>query len=262
MSIKAKVFFGALVVFGFASVGFGVRNGDARPVEIGVVILVISLGLLVLQWLAVHRFRIAVRVPHDEFLRNVMPAWVRVYGAAPPGLLPPDRVVPAWLPPSPVLAVLCPDPSALTCLRVNAATAGLNVALLDRIEDIPPHVPVALLHDTSIDGYGFAAWARGRLGMRKVFDIGPRPANVVRAKQLIQLRGARPAPEAIQRLRATGLLTDKELAWLATGTWSPIAALPPKALVGRVRRATERADGADPDRRAAAAVGFLSWPKS
>jgi hypothetical protein len=57
-----------------------------------------------------------------------------------------------------------------------------------------------------------------------------------------------------------GTLTPPELAWLAQGWWSPVAALRPSALITRVAGAVERAGNADPERRAAAAVGFLTWP--
>jgi hypothetical protein len=77
-------------------------------------------------------------------------------------------------------------------------------------------------------------------------------------KNALRRRDQAPEPALIEQLR--GILTDAELEWLAQGWWSPVAALRPSILVGRVTTAVERAPTRDPDRRAAAAVGFLTWP--
>jgi hypothetical protein len=206
------------------------------------------------------RRRTSVSVPHGEFRRRVLEPWVGVYGAEPPALIPEARPVAPQNPANPTLVVLCPDPAVLACLHANAIGTRLNVAVLARAEEAPPDVPVALLHDTSVDGYLFGAWVRGRLAARRVFDIGPRPRTVKESTAAIRLRGRRPASDPIERLRAARVLTEPELAWLADGWWSPVAALRPKALVDRITEAVERVGNADPDRRAASALGFLTWP--
>jgi hypothetical protein len=117
---------------------------------------------------------------------------------------------------------------------------------------------VVLLHDVSVDGYRFAAGARAALGSRVVADLTPRPSVVKAAKGSVKLRQPAPPPETIRWLLASGMLADVDVEWLSHGWWSPIAALRPSALVGRVAAAVQR--GGDPDRRSAAAVGFLTWP--
>jgi hypothetical protein len=83
---------------------------------------------------------------------------------------------------------------------------------------------------------------------------------VIDAKSALRLRDNPPPLESIKALNATGLLSAVELGWLAKGWWSPVAALRPAALIGRIETALDRAGVGDPDRETAAAVGFMTWP--
>jgi hypothetical protein len=190
----------------------------------------------------------------DEMIK----AWGRVYGGKPPRLV--RRAAPAPAPAAPVLAVLSPDISVLTCLAANNVPQQFGVVLAAQLAEIPPGVPVLLLHDVSVAGYLFAVQARAMLPGRRVLDASPRPSAVRTASGAPKLLEGPPPRPQLDALRADGHLSDADLAWLARGWWSPIAALRPASLVNRVRTALGRLRVTDPDTRAAATVGFLTWP--
>jgi hypothetical protein len=196
--------------------------------------------------------------------QNLIAGWSRTYRTELPGLVLENRVTPAKPPPNPALALVCPDRSVLICLQVNNAPERLGVALADTVDGLPPNLPVALLHDASVNGYRFAVESVGRYPARRPLDVGLRPRAVMNAKGAVRLREAPPPAEQIEWLRSTGLLTEPELNWLAKGWWSPVAAIRPGALIARIEALVQRArdHDPDPDRRAAAAVGFLTWPTS
>lgn len=223
-------------------------------------------GLLTLGWVIYLVLRFTVRkyhevqppISHQSFVHALLDEWRRTYGGDVPGVVREDGIRPDEPVKQPVLAVLCPSHPALVGLYANNVHRRQNVALAYRPEQVPAGVPVVLLHDVSLEGYRFAAGARAALGGRVVADLTPRPAAVKAAKGAVKLRDTEPPAETIRWLRATGLLTDADVEWLARGWWSPIAALRPSALIGRVAAAVQRAG--DPDRRVASAVGFLTWP--
>jgi hypothetical protein len=121
-------------------------------------------------------------------------------------------------------------------------------------------VPIAILHDVNVAGLRWAAATRVAALGRPFVDISPRPAAIMKRRHAIRLRGEPPPAAEISHLRRTGTLSADELTWLAGGWSAPVAALTPAELIGRVTRAVSRAPSRDPERRAAAAVGFLSWP--
>jgi hypothetical protein len=215
-----------------------------------------------LAWAAgTGRLNPSVAPPMDQntFTRQILGAWRRTYGADPPGLVRESTVTIGANPAQPVLAVLCPSKPVLTSLWANDIT-NRGVALARRPDAVPADVPVALLHDVSVEGYLFAGDARSALAGRTVVDITPRPRTVRAARGGVLCRDKPPAREAMDRLHAAGTLTHAELAWLAKGWWSPAAALRPSTVVGRVERAVASVGGG-PATRAAATVGFLTWPK-
>ena len=197
---------------------------------------------------------------HRDFVTKMLDAWRRTYGGDVPGVVREDGIRPEWQVPQPVLVVLSDSHPALVGLYANDVHRRSNVALVHQPGQAPDGVPVVLLHDVSVDGYRFAAEARAVLGSRVVADLTPRPSVVKAAKGSVKLRHPAPPAETMRWLRASGMLAEADLEWLARGWWSPIAALRPSALVGRVAAAVQR--GGDPDRRSAAAVGFLTWPRA
>jgi hypothetical protein len=222
-------------------------------------------SVLTLVWLIYLLVRITRRnrsieppMSYRDFVHRALDEWKRTYGGDVPGVVREDSIRVDGSRPEPVLVVLSHSHPALVGLYANDVPRRFNVALAQRHEQVPPGVPVVLLHDVSVKGYQFAANARAALGGRVVADLTPRPESVRVAKGAVRLRHPAPPADAIERLRATGLLAEPDVEWLAKGWWSPIAALRPSALVGRVAAAVQRSG--DPDRRKAAVVGFLTWP--
>ncbi|GIJ44494.1 hypothetical protein Val02_13800 [Virgisporangium aliadipatigenens] len=216
----------------------------------GGVILAVTLRLT-----GVWHKKVRISTTPQAFAANLN-SWHRVYGGYPPGLV---RQLPSVAPPArPVLAVLSPDSSVLTCLAANGVPQRLNVHLADRPAHVPQGVPVLLLHDASVAGYAFAAKMRAMWPGRRVMDASPRPAAVKAAKGAAKLRDVPPPQEHLAALR--GQLSDADLDWLAKGWWSPVAAIKPASLLQRVQTAVDRLGAADPDTRRAASVGFLTWP--
>ncbi|HLS79164.1 MAG TPA: hypothetical protein VK083_20485 [Nocardia sp.] len=248
--------FGVLGVF-FVMVGLGGTVAGVIPVAAGVPGTVLAmLALTGLMFLARPWFlrRATVRMTHtyDTFRTDVLEVWQRRYGARPPGLIPDDRPLPTV--PDPRLALLCPDRPTLACLAANDAANAWSMALCERIDDLPPDVPVLILHDAAVPGFDYAARVRAALGPRAV-AIGLTPAMVRTAVALREpLDPATEAPPS---------LPEQDRRWLLDGWWTPLSALPPARVLTVVRRGVERVEAAaDPDRRAARQVGFLTWPSS
>ncbi|MGW5313316.1 hypothetical protein ACWEQ0_25935 [Nocardia thailandica] len=229
-------------------------------------VLAAGAGLIVAAQLALSAVRprylrsAPVRVPvsYERFREEVIGRWVKVYGALPPGAVADGSVVPP-APPRPRVAVLCPDRAVLVCLAANEVGRTRGMALADRLDRLPPGVPVLVLHDASAPGTAFARDARAALRGRAV-PVGLAPRAVLGKPNAMRLRDGRPGADELRRLRDLPL-SEAETAWLAEGWWSPLAAVPPARLLAALDSATERAHrGTDPDQRAAHAVGFLTWP--
>jgi hypothetical protein len=206
---------------------------------------------------AVGAAPIRIRVGYESFEREVAGRWAGVYGGPPPGCVDPRGPLPAVN--EPRLALLCPDRSVLSCLAANDASQSRAMVLTDRIEHIPPDLPVIVLHDASLPGLLFADSARAALGPRAVV-AGLAPRTVMASRSPMRLREDAPPPEELARLRRESL-AQEEIDWLAEGWWSPIAAVPPAKLLSAVDRSVQQIEEmSDPDRRRALAVGFLTWP--
>jgi hypothetical protein len=247
----------ALAVPMFVVVPVAVENGVPALLAIGAAPLIVAMAATAPNvW---SRWRpVAAPMRRRRFRENVLEPWVGVYGEEPSGLIPVRRDD-DWAPAEATLAVLSDDDDVLACLRANHVPQRHNVVLASRSEEVPPGSPVALLDDTSVVGYLFAAHARSMLGDR-AFDVSLRPRMLMRATKAVTVRATRPSRRDVDRLRAAAGLTPPELNWLAHGWRSPVASLPPAALIRRVGAAVRYGTRTDPDGRAATAVGFLAWP--
>lgn len=239
------------VVSGFVPVLPGIGTG---------VLLLIVVPLLLPFAKPWFRRRTTVRMPvtSDEFRSGVLNRWAQVYGGPPSGLVAEDILLPPVR--QPQLALLCRDRAVLACLAANNAAGVWDMALGDRADRLPPDVPVLVLHDAGLRGVGFGARARETLGPRAVL-IGLSAKSALTARSAVRLRERpdRDAPPVPGWAAASAAERD----WLADGWWSPVAALPPAALLGVVQRGVERVWGAvDPDRLRAYEIGFLTWPNS
>lgn len=229
--------------------------------------LLIPVALMVLGWVIYVMYRIANRrrrridppMDRTSFHTVAVTGWQRTYGQDLPGLVRDQQLTD--LPEhssAPVLAVLAPDRGALAALRVNDVVNRYRVTLAHSFDQVPPGVPVALLHDISAAGYHFAGQARAAFGERVVADLTPRPKATRTAKAALRLRQPAPAADLVDWLRASRLLDADEVDWLAQGWWTPIESVRSSNLIKRVAATAGRHTG--PDERAAAAVGFMSWP--
>ncbi len=249
---------GIIVVGGFICVVAGFV--PALPgIGTGVLLLVVIPLLLTFTkpW---FRQRTTVRIPVTprEFRTGVYDRWAQIYGGPPPGMVTEDIALPAVR--QPRLALLCANRSVLACLAANNAAEVWEMTLADRLDRLPPEVPVLVLHDAGLPGVLFGSRARDALGARAIL-IGLSAKAALAARSAVRLRelpdpAAPPVPEW-----AAGSAAERD--WLADGWWSPVAALPPATLLGVVERGVERVrEAADPDRQRAREIGFLTWPSS
>jgi hypothetical protein len=202
-----------------------------------------------------------VRQSREQFATEVMQRWKAAYDETPRGLVSDNRFRTPVVPDKPALTVLSPEHSVLTCLAANGVPQRLGVSLARSLAQVPPLVPVIVVHDASAEGCLLPARTRAALPGRLVLDAGLRPRSVQGSKKAVKLRGARPAGKDLAALRTQGELTERELKWLSQGWWSPVAAVRPAVLLARVHSAVRHVQAAaDPARRLAADVGYLTWP--
>jgi hypothetical protein len=206
-----------------------------------------------------RRRRARMPMPLARFHTMILGRWTRRYGSPPLGLI--DGPVVPQPAPRATAALLCTDDSTARCLYANGVPERYGVWLTSSVQGLPPAVPVLVLHDASIPGCLLVAEARRAAGSR-VVDLGVRPRSVMTASGAIRLREAPRDLPADEELRLFTGLAEQEVSWLEKGWWSPLAAVGPARLMSLVAAAVDRIDaGRDPDRRAARAVGFLTWPK-
>ncbi|MEV5836525.1 hypothetical protein [Nocardia sp. NPDC052112] len=226
-------------------------------IALGAPVLVLAIvGMGAARPWFLRRATVPMPVSYSTFRRDVVGRWTPIYAGLPPGAVDEGQVLP---PPvdRPRFAALCPDRSVLACLVANNVSQTWAMALSDRIDQLPPDVPVIVLHDASLRGIALAGRARAALGSRAVV-AGLSPRAVLANASALRLRESR--PDDIAFLRAEPL-SEAEIEWLADGWWSPLAAVPPAKLLTALQRAVERIeDAGDPDRRRAREVGFLTWP--
>ncbi|WP_153343568.1 hypothetical protein [Nocardia aurantia] len=237
--------------------------GRALPVPVG---LCVALVAVAAANLLLRRYRtrimdsVRIRIPVDfkVFQHSVLQRWATVYRFPPLGSVDESEALPPPVP-QPRFAVLCPERSVLTCLAANDVTRRHDLALAQRIDQLPPAIPVILLHDASLPALRFAEQTRAQLAPRPVLNqLTPR--TVLAKGALLRLRTQPPTPEELAAA-PRNVLSQEEFDWLAAGCWSPIAALPPARLLAMMDKAVDRIEQAtDPDRHRARMVGFLSWP--
>ncbi|MFJ4922813.1 hypothetical protein [Streptomyces sp. NPDC088725] len=219
----------------------------------------IGLSLLVAVPMFVAGRRAKVPVTVGVFRGRTMSRWLQVYDALPPGVVD-DSGPPAVTQPSgPQAALLCQDHGVATFLAANDVPRRYGVFLATDPGQLPPGVPVVVLHDADPAGCRLASRVRASLPGRRVVDAGLPPRAAMNNKRALAVRGPAPAQETVQGLRESGGLTALELTWLAKGWSAPLLGLPPRKLLTAVTRVLERVT-APADRRRAEAVGFLTWP--
>ncbi|MCX4094161.1 hypothetical protein [Nocardia sp. alder85J] len=224
------------------------------------VLLVVAVQVVLsgLRGRIVNSVQIRVPADYNTFQRQVTQRWIDVYGSPPFGAVGEQGVLPR---PGarPRFGLLCPDRSVLVCLAANDVHRRHDLVLAERAEQLPPGVPVIVLHDASLPALRFAEQVRDGLAPRPVVNqLAPRA--VLGKGAALRLRGPAPRPEELAAA-PRNTLSQEEFDWLAGGWWSPVAALPPARLLALVDKAVDRIEQAiDPDRRRARAVGFLTWP--
>ncbi|MER8072929.1 hypothetical protein ABTZ59_32085 [Streptomyces sp. NPDC094034] len=201
--------------------------------------------------------------PLSGFRSMMLSDWVGVYGALPPGIVDDFPYRRVYLPDGARLAVLCPDRAIAAFLAANGMPERYGAVIATEVEQVPEALPVLVLHDASAPGCRLVIRTREALPGRTVIDAGLPPRAVMRTPGAPARRGDEPAKDLIEWLGESGTLTKDELEWLAGGWTVALVAIRPAKLLAAVGRTVERlaaATPADPERREAEAVGFLTWP--
>ncbi|MFE7565735.1 hypothetical protein ACFU76_02040 [Streptomyces sp. NPDC057539] len=201
--------------------------------------------------------------PLSGFRSILLSDWVGVYGALPAGIVDdfPSRRV--YIPEGARLAVLCGDRGIAAFLVANGIPERYGAVVATEAEQVPDALPVLVLHDASAPGCRSVVRTREALPGRTVIDAGLPPRAVMNTPGAPVWHGDRPAEDLIEWLGESGTLTKGELEWLARGCTVPLTAVRPAKLLAAVGRTVERLAAttpADPERREAEAVGFLTWP--
>ncbi|HEV7652893.1 MAG TPA: hypothetical protein VGP26_32455 [Actinophytocola sp.] len=236
----------------------GVDSGSVGGVVLGVAVVVVLAYVLIRMRRNRLRREAVIRpaVPLGEFRDLILRRWAEVYRGLPSSMIDEDMAVaPAVA--HPRVALVCPDRSVLACLGANGVPQTFAMALAMSAANLPPGVPVVVMHDASAEGCRFAAQVRAAVPGRVVVDAGLRPSAVMRKESLLRLRRKPFSPGELAGLP----LTQPEVTWLAQGWWSPVAAIGPVPLLAAVTKAVQRAQAvADPEHRRAERLGFLTWP--
>src|SRR5690606_25114363 len=133
---------------------------------IGLALIALTVLMLLVRPWFIRRATVRMTRPYEDFRTGVIDAWHTHYGARPPGMIPDDLPLPSVQ--RPRLALLCPDRATLACLAANDVTDAWGMALCERIEQVPPTVPVLILHDAAVPGVDYANRVRHSLGPRAI----------------------------------------------------------------------------------------------
>lgn len=253
------IVWGGVAFWGTYAVLFIGGRSVVTTIGFGVAALLAGIGVLsALRPLLRRRTRVRMPLTTESLARDVLEPWRELYGEWPPGAVDEDRV-PIPVVSSPRYALVCPNRSVLACLAANGVPQAYDMALLEDPRQVPAEVPLLVLHNASLPGLALARDARRWFGSRvRVLGIAPR--MVMDNEGAIRLR-ERPPRRSDRWFLADEPVSEREVRWLAAGWWSPVAAMPPAALLAAVSRAVARIeDQADPDRAGARRIGFLSWP--
>ncbi|MER0241674.1 hypothetical protein AAHZ94_06480 [Streptomyces sp. HSW2009] len=225
---------------------------------------------MLLRWAAHRRDDDHPRIPPkaditpDEytFRRLLTDHWVKQYEGLPPGIIDEREYAdPAHVPTEPVAVLLSPGRAVSVFLTANGIVQRLAVHLATTLDDLPPDVPVIVLHDASATDVLRVAVVREALPDRVVIDAGL-SARVAHGRQLVRL--VKPTEVSARQLRSEVGMDGELATWLADGWYSPLAAVPPARLEAVVEHAVRRAVALGRRERARrqelADTGFMSWP--
>ncbi|MCB5181663.1 hypothetical protein [Streptomyces antimicrobicus] len=248
----------------------GVLTDATALLFVCAVLLVVAAGCLTARLAGVGRG--VPRVTHAQFKDTALREWRQVYGALPAGVvddteIDPYRALPASPGlPAPTAVLVCPERSVAAFLAANGVPSRYGVALVpgpEGVRPLPGHLPVLALHDADVEGELLVRRLRQELPGRRVVDAGLPLRSVREPAKGVPYRdpARRPRPEQLRLLAGTGTVAQEELDRLAKGWRYPLVAVPPRKLLDVVTRLAEEAGRrTDPERRRAAAVGFMSWP--
>ncbi len=280
---------GAVLLAGFGSTS--TKMSPAMPFGIAMLVAGILFTLIGL-------FSASKTVTDESFRDEFLERWRRLYQQLPAGLIT-DPTLPDLTsedrPRENLVGVLvCPERDVLISLLANRVPRELRIGLMgltppfdpwetDLLELLrqDPQLPVLLLHDASAEGVFLARDLPASLGLspsHRIFDLGLNAKKSIAKKRTVVVQ---PVTEAMRnRLdaepvgadveatrplrRGRAQVTPEELAWLKVGSCSPILAVPPGALVKRLKFALTklppRGAAARPPVDGLAGVGFLTWP--
>ncbi|WP_185922062.1 hypothetical protein [Streptomyces sp. WAC06614] len=252
---------------------FGLLADVGALIVLAVVLALIGCGGLVARLAGVGKG--VARMTHEQFRAQALGEWRSVYGALPGGVTDEALVEPYRSSASdtavPSAVLVCPQRSIAAFLAANGVPERCGLVLvpgpeaLRALPEQPGRLPVLVLHDADVDGELLVHRIRQEAEAtgRRVVDAGL-PLRTVRE----QVKGVayrdkerRPGAEQLRLLAALGTVGPAELDRLAKGWRFPLVAVPPQKLLDHVARLTDEVGRqADPVRRRAAAVGFMTWP--
>ncbi|MFJ4834159.1 hypothetical protein ACIP79_30220 [Streptomyces sp. NPDC088747] len=246
--------------FGGALAFVGLITQLSLVAAAGGLLLLTALGIVIAMQLGVGRGR--PKVTRSAFRSGPLAEWRRVYGSLPPGLVDDDRLPDGQAaPPAGAAMLICPDLSVAVCLDAAGVPARHGLTLLTDPRRLTGYGPVIVLHDASAQGLLLVRRLRVALPGRTVVDAGLPLRRLRERESAVPFRDAGPGEADMAELAASGEFTPAELKWLAKGWTYPLVGVPPARLLAVVDRVAERvATAADPQRRRAASLGFLTWP--
>ena len=264
---------GALTFVGVVVGLVGLGADLAFFAVLGGLSLLVAVGLLVARARGVGRGR--PRLAREAFRTGPLAEWKSVYGSLPPGVIDDRRYPSPGRPPEPArqardtpsggLVLICPDRSIAVFLRAAGLVARHGLILAPdagALPDPPGPGPVLVLHDADAHGLLLVHCLRIARPVHRVVDIGLPLAAVHGRAGAVPVRGEPPGADVMKTLEQSGEFSRDQLKWLAKGWGFPLVAVDPAKLLAVVTRAVERAGtAADPERRRAASVGFLTWPE-
>ncbi|MET9879517.1 hypothetical protein ABZZ36_33555 [Actinacidiphila glaucinigra] len=259
---NTRVEMGCAVVLAIAGVVaglVGLGQGSVAFGAVGGVALLAAGCFVVAKVKGVGRGR--PRLTRDAFRTGPLEEWKKVYGTLPAGVVDDSRYP---RPPTPAdgVVLVCPDRSVAVFLDAAGLTARHGVTLTAVPAAPPGRGPVLVLHDADADGLLLPHRVRTALPGRRVVDIGLPLGAVHGRDRAVPVRGDRPGADVMKALETTGEFSGEQLTWLARGWGFPLVGIPPARLLAAVSRAVEGAGTqAAPQRRRAAALGFMTWPE-
>ncbi|MQY10665.1 hypothetical protein SRB5_07770 [Streptomyces sp. RB5] len=245
-----------LVVFGVVG-GFAALGAHSAALGVVCVLLLLAAGVFVVVG---YRQRGRPKVSREEFRGGLLEEWRTVYGSLPPGMVDDGRYPrPAPGADGPVL--VCPDTSVAVFLDAAGLPARYGLTLVADPAHARPAPVLFVLHDADAHGLLLAHRVRAAHPGRRVVDLGLPLATMRRLSRAVPVRDASPGAEVMEPLARSGEFPPDQLKWLGKGWGFPLIAVPPAGLLAVVTRAVDKAAAAtDPQRRRAAATGFLTWP--